>query len=813
MPLLWLSLAFICGVLLAAALHLSSQSWLWLVGMLLGLSLIGVISRLLFPHQNRLTSLLNRLPISLARHLIHLPTLPGQFRLPIPILVLLAAVCLGAARYAISQPDPSDPTFVASYNDSDQPLTLEGILVKPPDRRDRYSYLRVRVERIRLPQNPQFISTHGLALARLFQPGDWRYGDRLRLQGELITPPVFEDFSYRDYLARQGVYAYLPDAQAELIQPNQGNPILAGIYTTKDRFQDMIYRLYPDPEASLLDGILLGIESGIPQPVRQAFNDTGTSHIIAISGFNITILAGLFATIFNRLLGRWRGAVAVIICLGFYTVLVGAEASVVRAALMGGLTVFARQVGRRQHGLNSLAFVAALMALFNPHVLWDVGFQLSFAATLGLVLYAEPFTNAFVQLASRWVSVELAQRLAGPFGEYLLFTLAAQLTTLPIILYNFKRLSIISLLANPVILPAQPPVMVLGGLAVALGMVYLPLGQAAAYLAWPFVSFTIRAVEFFHRFQGGALTLGKVSLPAVVSLYLILFLITFGWGSMKKLFPALKPGLALLVIGALTVTIWKATLSAPDGRLHLYLLETNSGASSGEALLVQTPTGRFILIDGGPSASLLSDALGRRLPVFHRRLDWLVIAGSKENQVAALPATIQRYPPDNVLWAAPPAETTSARYLKTNLAQAGISPITAQTGQSLDLGKGASLTLLALDDYGATLLLEWGNFRALLPVGLDAHTLEGLQTDPHLASVTAFLLADRGRDWLNPPEWIVRLRPRVTLLDVTAGDWDGFPPPETLQALRGYTLLRTDRNGWIHLSTDGEQLWVEVERE
>jgi competence protein ComEC len=112
-------------------------------------------------------------------------------------------------------------------------------------------------------------------------------------------------------------------------------------------------------------------------------------------------LSGLFAAVFGRLLGRWRGAIVALTCIAVYTLLVGAGASVVRAALMGGLTLFAAQLGRRQDGFNTLAVVAVIMALINPNVPWDVGFQLSFLATLGLVLYAVPLTQWFEQLAGR----------------------------------------------------------------------------------------------------------------------------------------------------------------------------------------------------------------------------------------------------------------------------------------------------------------------------------------------------------------------------------------------------------------------------
>jgi competence protein ComEC len=179
------------------------------------------------------------------------------------------------------------------------------------------------------------------------------------------------------------VYTLIRPTQISLLQADQGNPFRAALYSLKEHLLDTVYRSFPDPEASLMAGILLGVESGIPADVQEAFNATGTSHIIAISGFNISILAGLFTLLFSRLTGRWWGALLAALGIAFYTVLVGAGASVVRAAVMGWFSLLAVQIGRRQVGLNSLAIVAAVMAAFTPSILWDVGFQLSFMATLG----------------------------------------------------------------------------------------------------------------------------------------------------------------------------------------------------------------------------------------------------------------------------------------------------------------------------------------------------------------------------------------------------------------------------------------------
>jgi competence protein ComEC len=349
------------------------------------------------------------------------------------------------------------------------------------------------------------------------------------------------------------------------------------------------------------------------------------------------------------------------------------------------------------------------------------------------------------------------------------------------------------------------------------GMLYQPLGQALAWLSWPFAVYSIRTAELFAALPGSAIGLGETSLGWVVAFYLALFGLTFFGGHLRAWIAARtggRPlshtallGVALLGLGLLAVLVWRAALLAPDGRLHVTVLDVGSG----DALLVQSPTGRYLLVDGGPSPTRLADALGRRLPL-GKRLDWLLVAGGSEEQVAALPALIERAPPEQVLWAGPTSGSRSARRLQELFSQAQIQPVLAETGRVLDLGGGVQMEVVAIGPRGAVLLLEWGSFRALLPVGIDFDTLETLQNDPSLGEVTALLLADSGYAPANPPEWIAKLSPQVILLSVAAGDREGRPDPETLEAVRGYTLLRTDHNGWIELTTDGEQLWVEVER-
>ena len=785
LPLMWFSLAFLWGIVLASLI--SFPIWVWIALTILAILLL-IFSQIV------------------------LSGLSASFFLRPFFFVLLTALFLGGLRYQLSIPQ-FNAFHIAFYNDRDYDLLITGTLIEPPDYRDNYTNLRLKVTRV--DTGDRELPANGLLLARISSNQVYHYGDILRLRGKLKTPPENEDFSYRDYLAAQHIHSYMTSAKVTVLPGNGGNPFYRLMYAIKDRSLENIYRMFPDPESSLMAGILLGVDTGLTDKLQQAFKNTGTAHIIAISGFNISIIAGLFFAFFSKFLGARRGTILAILGIAFYTLLVGADAAVVRAALMGTLALFAKQVGRRQFALNTLLAVAMGMCLWNPLYLWDVGFQLSFFATLGLILYADPFSQFANRIITRYFPASAAEKAAELFSEFVLLTLAAQVTTIPIMAYHFQRISLVSFIANPFILPPQPAVMILGGLAVLLSLIWLPLGQIAAWVAWPFVVYTIRMVELFDSIPHGTLILGKLSIWFVIFFYVALLAVTFGGSrikegmqSMKERASAIGVGGGILFLTVALLLVWRAALAIPDRLLHITVLDVGSA----DAVLIQTPTGKHVLINGGPSVTMLSDELGRRLPAFNRKLDWLVIAATEEDDVAALPRVIERYPPDAVLWSGNREASFSSRVLNEYLSLQEIDVVDAEPDQTLDLGDGATLRVLTTGPRGAVLLIEWNNFRMLLPVGMSFEALDELHNGADVGPVSVLSLADSGYAPSNPPEWMANLNPEVVLLSVSAADENGMPDGEVLESLEDYELLRTDQNGWVEVSTNGEQMWVNVER-
>ena len=786
-PLMWFSLAFLGGIVLGWLVSL--PWWIWIA-----LGILAIVLAILF-------------------RLFSARLYPSSFIFRPFLFILVFALFVGAARYQLSVPN-FDAYHIAFYNDRDYDLLITGTITEPPDYRDTYTNLRMDVEKVDTGDGD--LTVHGLILVRVSNNQTFEYGERIRLRGKLKTPPENEDFSYRDYLARQHIHAYMSSAEVTVLPGSGGNPIVAALYKVKEKSLANIYRMFPDPESSLMAGILLGVDTGLTKELQQAFKNTGTAHIIAISGFNISIIAGIFFAFFSRFLGDRRGAVLAILGIALYTFIVGADAAVVRAAIMGSLALFARQVGRRQTALNTLLAVAMLMCLWNPLYVWDVGFQLSFFATLGLILYATPFSEFADRIIARILPASTAEKAAELFSEFVLLTLAAQLTTIPIMAYHFQRISIVSFIANPFILPAQPAVMIIGGLAVLLSLVWLPLGQLVAWITYPFVVYTIRLVELFDRVPHGTLFLGELSIWIVIGFYVLLFAVTFSGSGLKEWFRSLGQkagtvgvGSVILILIIALLLVWRAAIAIPDGLLHVTFMDVGSA----DGVLIKTPSGKTVLVNGGESVTTLSDELGRRLSAFNRSLDWLVIAGTDEEQVAALPRVIERYPPKTVLWSGNRQASFSSQVLSEYLTLQGIYVIDAKAGETLDLGDGATLTMLTVGPRGSVLLLEYQNFRALLPVGMSFEALDDLQEGARVGPVSLLSLADSGYLPSNPPEWIEALNPELVILSVAAGDENGMPDADVMESVKDYAVLRTDQNGWIEIATNGQQMWVNVERQ
>ena len=779
---------------------------------------------------------------------------------------LLIAVSLGALRIALS---PLHASPLGPY--LGRPLvSVTGMVAAAPELRPARADLVLAVES--LDDGGQTVPLRDSVLLRLPREVGCRYGDRLIVTGRLQEPEAVPGFSYRDYLARRGIHAIVDRPQVEILARGQGSPVRAALIALAGHAEEAVNALWPAPESALLAGILLGREQAIPEPLLQAFNDTGTRHIIAISGFNITLLAGALTSVFLTFLNRRATAPVVTLLLAFYVVLVGADPAVVRAAVMGGLTLLALLAGRRADATTGLGLAAFLMTLLNPWQLWEPGFQLSFAATLGLIhllsrleAHLGPGTGTVTTKSAKDAKKDaekkekaLFLRVLGALGgedrslaprwlrEAVLVSLAAQMATLPITLGTFGRLSLVAPIANLLILPVQPLVMELGALATVLGTLWRPLGQPIAWLAWPCTAYTIAVVEWLGRLPFAAVDLGGLGGVLPWLLYpAAAFALWLRQEPARR--EALRGALTrhlptkalLLGLAALAAFVWAGAVRAPDGRLHVTFLDVGQG----DAILIQTPDGKRLLVDGGPDPTLLPAALARRLAPWERTLDLVALTHPDEDHMAGLLPILRGYRVGLILDTRIPRETPTGQAWLELVAPLRATmhhtpPTTPDAsrlafdvscleyptpGTLLDLGSGARLQVLhppeALlqgtpsDDNNNSLVLRlaYGRVSFLLTgdLGLEGEAYLLRQEDLPLQS-TVLKVSHHGAKEGTTARFLEAVRPQLAVISAGRGNRFGHPSAEVLQRLgeAGVQVWQTDECGDVEVVTDGERLWV-----
>lgn len=732
MPLLWLSLAFVGGILLGQVLPLP-----WFVWGALAVLSVGSV----WMEKSRLSA--SPRWSSFRKHV------------PLPPGVLLAFMMLGALRFTASQPvwDASD---LAYYNDRGV-YTFTAVVSAPPDRREDATYLEVDTVDLEDPlaTDPAFVirPIQGKARVRLSAGVNYKYGDLLLFTAEPLTPSDESDFSYKAFLSRQGIHTAIYHPRSiQVVGQGRVSPLLLGLEKLRQKARLVILRQFPQPESGLLEGILLGNDNDMPASLKGAYQSTGMTHIIAISGFNMAVLAGLVMLIFSRMFNRYWSALLASIVLVTYAIFVGGSPSVVRAAVMAVSAFGGHLIGRRQSGGNALGFTAAGMCAINPQLVGDISFQLSFAATLGLVLFASPLQAWAMALLKKRFSEEKVELVGPRLIEYTLFTLAAQVVTLPIIAIHFQRISLSSLLANPLVLPVQPALLTLGGFSTIAGLILPEAGRLLALLAWPLLKYTNFMVELLAKVRAARLTLHPAAV-AWIAVFTILFLLLFLFRNyFMKLFKG-KFVWVLFGLLLLAVSVWSMALHKPDGQMHLRVVRTGEES----VLVLQTPQGQTLLLNPGKKENELSAAIGYDLSPWNFDIDevWL----TNRESGAELGALNERILVKKVILTAP-VYVTGADDAPLVIPQ-GVEKSRLKTMELYTVEAGLTLTVVAEDGDSAALYLEYGSLRVLIPNGVD-YALIHEQAPAALQTPTVLVLAPEDVSYIPPRVW-TDLEPQVVL--------------------------------------------------
>ena len=401
-----------------------------------------------------------------------------------------------------------------------QKIESEGKIIDDPD-------IRETNQRLTIEENISGIITKILVSTELGQ--DFEYGDLVRFSGEIEKPENFltdqgKEFDYVNYLRKDGIPYVINFGQVEVVSSGHGNFIKFILFKSKHAFLDKIKWSIREPESTLMGGLVLGERSSFSQDFRDKLINTGTVHIVALSGFNVTIVADWIMKIFSflpRNLGFGAGILGVIL----FVVMAGGQSTAIRAGVMAILVLIARATGRTYDVARALVVAGVAMILFNPMVLvYDVSFQLSFIATVVIIFFSPKVEERLHFITPR---LGLRSIIAG--------TIAAYIFVLPFILYKMGNLSLVALPANILILPFIIPTMILGFLTGFAGFLHYLLAVPLGFISYLFLHYEISMISFFSNFPYASLTIPNFP-PWITVLIYAYFIYRLFWRVIKEFF-------------------------------------------------------------------------------------------------------------------------------------------------------------------------------------------------------------------------------------------------------------------------------------
>lgn len=667
------------------------------------------------------------------------------------------------------------------------------------------------------------------------RPGLPAEGERVQAAGALVLPERANwpgQFDLQEYLARWQIFLLL-DARDPPVSLGPGRlpwP-LAVARSVRERLVVVLRAALPPAKASLLAGLILGLREGIPGAWEEAFRETGVLHILAASGANVAFVVLPFRRLVQRLgAGSRLSAILATGAAWFYCLLAGADPPVTRAALMATVYYLGEAQQRPVDGFHSLAVAGLLLLAWQPELLFDLGFQLSFAATLGILTLARP-VNGWLQ-----------PRLPGAMANVLAVTLAAAVAVEPLLLYHFGFVSLISPIANLWVALVAEAAVLLGTLGLMAGLV-VPLVAAPALglvsllleaLVWP--------VVWWSHAPGAALEVGRVPLAGVLVWYGTVLSVRCrfavgnlarqwagsGAARLRRLLPV--TGLALLAVG-IAVASFQAgrsvavSRSLPDRRLEMHFIDVGQG----DAILIRFPGGGSMLVDGGgqgEEAGIHFDAGRQRiLPLLHElqveRLDWIVVTHPHQDHVGGLAAVVGAVPVGEIWDPGTPGEAPGYAALLAEAGRKGVPVRQVGAGAHLRPGDGSLVQVLNPGPWSGAdpnsrslvLLVRYGHQAFLLTGDLDSGTEARLLAGAEPLAATVLKAGHHGSGTSSSQEFLTAVGMRVAVLTVGANPF-GHPSPTVVERLRGAgaAIYRTDRHGTISFFTDGDRLYVSTGR-
>ncbi|MDY6835891.1 MAG: DNA internalization-related competence protein ComEC/Rec2 [Chloroflexota bacterium] len=665
----------------------------------------------------------------------------------------------------------------------------------------------------------------------------YQKGDHILLKGKLHTPIWSEDSSN---ISKSEVCAVL-------LQPHMELQDRGWLISIRSELSQSLALAMPEPQASLSQAILLGNRSNIPEHVTEHFRVSGTAHLLAISGLHIAILGGMVLGSAAWAFGRQRPTylLVTLAAIWLYATVAGMNPPVFRAAIMFSLFLLAIQLGRPRSALPTIGFAAAIIVTIRPQSLWDISFQLSFAAIAGLVLLAPTFLrigrNAILQLAD---DTSTRFTMLYQITKASAISLAAIVATMPLVAHYFGYISLVSIPATLLTLPALPIIIITSTAVAITGLCAPLLAQIIGWFGWLFLSYTIEVVGSFASLDLAAIQTSNVPASWVLTYYGVLTVAIFAIPARHRLkemariasksfkkssekainiTASLANKWVLIIMFPTAALIWIAILTTPEQELEVTFFDVGQG----DAILVCTPDGHQLLIDGGPDPQRLSEELGNKLPFWDKSIDMLILTHPQDDHLLGLIEVLKRYHVDYVL--EPGIQGTSEQY--TNwldlIEETGVERIISQAGQRIKLGDEITMEVLHPrdsfrdsnednpNDNSIVLHLTYKEKSFLFTGDIGRGAEKDLLHQGNLSKTNILKIAHHGSDSSTCEQFLTAVDPQIAVICVGGDNTFGHPAPELSERLNRKIgknrIFLTSEHGNITIRTNGKKLEIETD--
>lgn len=668
----------------------------------------------------------------------------------------------------------------------------------------------------------------------------FRYGDTYRVSGRFQSRSDAAEFPPGITPDAAGV---VTSSSVRLLDSSAGSDLRREIADLRGGVSASISKTIPGDASGLATAVTTGDRTGLSPSLRDDFQEAGLSHLLAISGLHVAIVAGLVLAVAARLFGRQRQLYLLMpfLAVVVYALMAGLSPSVTRAALMASVYLLAIALGRQRSVVPAIALAGAAMALIQPESVGTLSFQLSFAAVLGIATL-EPRMRGGMEVVVGRMAPEghIAHGPLVAITRGLGYSLAATVATLPLVGSTFEEVPILGAIATLLALPAVPLLIVTSGLVAAIEPVWSFGASPIGWLAWLCAQWIVLVARLFAAVPGGTIStqgwsgwlaalwygalfawLGRDTLRRVATAAPGIMRTRAAEFASSQRFPGRRSlswfGLPALMLAVLP---WIAVAQSSGDRLSVTFFETDRG----DMILVETSGGRQALIDGGRDVDGAAQALGETLPFWDRRIDVMVLTHSDADHVGGLVEVLGRYEVGAVVDTTGIAETDVFVEWRDRIGVLGAQVVEARTGMVVQLDDDVSLEVIwaGSSEFSETnaastvLMLRHGEMRMLLTGDIPR------SVESRLLGAVIPLAADvlkaphHGSDTSSSGPFIDAVHPTVVVIPVGERNPFGHPDEDVLQryadGVPDASVLITKDRGDVVVETDGERLWVTTDR-